>query len=403
MGEDSQPPTRLWTRNFVLAIVTNLFISMVFYLLMTSMALYAVERFQASDSAAGFAASAFIVGSMVARLFAGRLLDTLGRRRVLLASLAVFVVASLLYLPANTLGLLLALRFVHGLAFGAGNTAIAAAVQTLIPPARRSEGTGYFGLSTTLSTAVGPSLAIQLSSNGGYEGIFYFCAASSAISLIVAFTLRLSERVRSTEKHSGHNVPSRRSRLSALLDPDALPIASVIFFAGLAYSGILAFLVSYAKARGMSDSAGVFFLLYAAAVLASRLFVGRIQDRRGDNSVMYPTLASFALGLAMLALEPSVWSIGLAGILVGFGFGALLPCAQTIAVTAVPAARLGTAVSTFYLMLDAGTGLGPVVLGALVPVLGYAGMYGALSVLMCAAVLLYFLVHGRRHRGPRRA
>ena len=70
MGEGSQP-ARLWTRNFVLAIVTNLFISMVFYLLMTSMALYAVERFQASDSAAGFASSAFIVGSLVARLFAG--------------------------------------------------------------------------------------------------------------------------------------------------------------------------------------------------------------------------------------------------------------------------------------------------------------------------------------------
>ncbi|WP_211882770.1 MFS transporter [Pseudarthrobacter albicanus] len=336
MGEDSQPPTRLWTRNFVLAIVTNFFIAMVFYLLMTSMALYAVERFQASDSAAGFAASAFIAGSVVARLFAGRLLDTLGRRRVLLASLAVFVIASLLYLQANTLGLLLALRAVHGVAFGAGNTAIAAAVQALIPPARRSEGTGYFGLSATLATAVGPSLAIQL-----------------------------SPRMEGT-RASSSSVPP-------------------------------------AKARGMSDSAGIFFLLYAAAVLASRFFVGRIQDRRGDNSVMYPTLAFFALGLAMLALEPSVWSIGLAGILVGFGFGALLPCAQTIAVTAVPAARMGTGISTFYLMLDAGTGLGPVVLGALVPVLGYAGMYGALSLLMCAAVLLYFLVHGRRQRGPRRA
>ena len=53
-----QQPAKLWTKNFILAIVVNLFISMVFYLLMTTMALYAVDRFQASDTAAGFASSA---------------------------------------------------------------------------------------------------------------------------------------------------------------------------------------------------------------------------------------------------------------------------------------------------------------------------------------------------------
>ena len=78
---------KLWTRNFVLAIGTNLFIYMVFYLLMTSMALYALERFQAADSAAGFASSAFIVGALVSRFFAGILLDKVGRRRILLLAL----------------------------------------------------------------------------------------------------------------------------------------------------------------------------------------------------------------------------------------------------------------------------------------------------------------------------
>ena len=48
-----------WTKNFILAIAVNLFISMVFYLLMTTMALYAVARFQASDTAADPASSAF--------------------------------------------------------------------------------------------------------------------------------------------------------------------------------------------------------------------------------------------------------------------------------------------------------------------------------------------------------
>ncbi|TDE93903.1 hypothetical protein EXU48_10535 [Occultella glacieicola] len=52
-----------WTRNFILAIVTSSFMGMIFYLLMTTMAFYAVERFQATESLAGLASSAFIIGS----------------------------------------------------------------------------------------------------------------------------------------------------------------------------------------------------------------------------------------------------------------------------------------------------------------------------------------------------
>jgi MFS family permease len=124
----------------------------------------------------------------------------------------------------------------------------------------------------------------------------------------------------------------------------------------------------------------MFFLVYAVAVLVSRLFVGRIHDRQGDNAIIYPALAVFAAGLGLLALEPAVWSIAAAGVLSGLGFGSLTPSVQAIAVTEAPEMRLGTATSTFYLMLDLGVGVGPVVLGALLPLTGYPGMFGALCV-----------------------
>ena len=84
------------------------------------------------------------------------------------------------------------------------------------------------------------------------------------------------------------------------------------------------------------------------------------------------------------------------------GFGALMPCAQAIAVNAVPIAELGIATSTFFLMLDVGIGFGPVVLGLLIPHLGYTGMFGALAVLSVLGIGMYFQVHGRHARdsGP---
>ncbi|GER23325.1 MFS transporter [Zafaria cholistanensis] len=409
MTGDSRPPARLWSRDFILAFGANAFSMMVFYLLLTSMALYAAERFQASDSAAGLASSAYIIGSILARLFAGRLLDVVGRKRMLMVSLAAFVVFSLLYIPAETLPGLIGLRFLHGVAFGAGNTALGASVQAIIPPARRSEGTGYYGLSATLATATGPFLAVSLSSSGNYTAIFYASAAFSVASFVIALMLRMPRRPQRTRPAAGQpglrqgglrQGGLRQGRfLASLVERTVLPVTMVILLTGVGYSGVVAFLASYADSRGVANAASGFFLTYAVAVAFSRLFMGRLQDRHGDNAVIYPALAAFAAGVGMLAFPPSPATIAAAALLAGFGYSTLMSGLQAIAVSKVPSTHIGTAVSTFYLVLDVGVGLGPVALGLLVPAAGFQGMYAACSALAVAAIGVYHLVHGR-HQGP---
>lgn len=391
-----RPDQRLWTRDFALVLVVNLAMAFIFYLLMTTMALYAAQRFGAQDSLAGFASSAFIVGAVAARAVGGKWLDVVGRRRTLLVSLVVFVVASLAYIPADSIGLLLTIRLLHGVAFGAGNTALATSVQTLIPPWRRSEGTGYFGLSATGATALGPLLAVLLVDSVGYEALFALCAGCSAVGLAVAAVLRLPERTLTDQE-----VADRwRLRPSDVVDPSALPIASIMLIAGGAYSGILAFLNSYARDLGAPAAAGGFFLAYALVVVGVRLVVGRIQDRRGDNAVMYPTILAFAAGLAVLGVATGPAQVVAAGVLVGCGFGALMPCAQAIAVASAPPERVAYATATFYLLLDVGTGVGPVLLGLVVAAAGFHTMYVVLAAVMLATTGLYHVVHGRRRVRP---
>ena len=387
---------KLWTKGFVLAIVTNLFLSMVFYLLMTTMALYAVEQFNASDSAGGFASGSFVIGALVARVFAGKFLDFVGRRRLLIISLAVFVVAAVLYIPAGNLALLLTVRILHGAALGAASTSLSASVMGLIPINRRGEGTGYFGISTTLATAAGPFLAVLLVDSVSYRALFLVTAGCAAVALLLSLVLRLPERTPTPEEQRN----KWRMHLTDIIDPGALPIASVMFIAGAAYAGILSFLNSYAQSEDLVLGASFFFMVYAVVVLVSRLFVGRIQDRHGDNAVVYPTLVSFAAGLALLAYAPNDTVLALAGVFVGFGFGALMPCAQAIAVTMAPPHRIGLATSTFFILMDAGVGLGPLLLGMLLPAAGFHGMYWVLAAVLLASTVLYYFVHGRKQIRP---
>ncbi|MBD8043807.1 MFS transporter [Arthrobacter sp. Sa2BUA2] len=362
---------------------------------MTTMALYAAGRFQASDTAAGLATGSFVLGGLAARIFAGKFLDFVGRRRMLLIGLLGYTAAAVLYIPAGSLGLLILIRFLHGAAFGMASTAISASVMALIPVRRRAEGTGYFSTSNTLATAAGPFLALLVVERADYNVLFAVSAACAGASLLVALALKLPERTVSAYEAAA----KWRMRPRDVLEPHAATIASVMLVGGVAYSGILTFLNSYAQERNLVPAASAFFLIYAAVVLLSRLVVGRVQDSYGDNAVVYPILASFTVGMALLAWAPNGAVLALAGGFVGLGFGALMPTAQAIAVTVAPDHRIGIATSTFFLMLDVGIGFGPFLLGLLVPITGFPGMYAALAGLVAASMFLYHFVHGRRQSG----
>ncbi|WP_224760665.1 MFS transporter [Salinibacterium sp. ZJ450] len=381
---------KLWTAAFLLSIIANFFVVSILYLLMTTMALYAVERFQASDSVAGLAAGSFIVGALAGRIFAGKFLDFVGRRRLFLGALIILVIAALLYIPVNNLLLLLTIRTIHGVAFGAASTTLSASVMALIPAARRSEGTGYFAVSNTLAIAIGPFAAVLLVDAATYDVLFLVAAGCALAALIVGLFVRLPERTPTADER----MHKWRMRWSDVFEPGALGIASVVFVAAIAYSGVMAFLNSYAQQNDMVVAASTFFLIYAGVALLSRFFIGRIQDRYGDNVVVYPMLLAFAIGLGLIAIASNGVVLLVAGAFLGIGFGGLLPCAQAIAITTAPLRRVGVTTSTYFIALDAGTGFGPLVLGSLIPAIGFEGMYAALAVLVLASMVLYHFVHG---------
>ncbi len=184
---------RLFTKDFFLAIIINLFLAIVFFLLVTGMAVYATEEFAAGETAAGFAASAFVVGALCARVFAGKYVNFLGRRRTILACLVAYVIAGLAYLVVDTYTALIILRLAHGIAFAFGQTALNAAVFELIPKSRRGEGAGYYLLANSLPPALGPLGAIQLTAHYGFWAMF---VATTALSM-VAWWPRCSSACRS--------------------------------------------------------------------------------------------------------------------------------------------------------------------------------------------------------------
>jgi predicted MFS family arabinose efflux permease len=74
---------------------------------------------------------------------------------------------------------------------------------------------------------------------------------------------------------------------------------------------------------------------------------------------------------------------------------------QAVVVRVSPERHMGMAISTFYICLDVGTGLGGYLIGWLVDWIGFRSMYIVIACLLFAMIPVYWLVHGRTVRRGR--
>jgi MFS family permease len=386
---------RLVTRTFVLAWLVNFSQFLTFYFLVTTMALYAVRAFAASDAASGLASSAFVIGATVARLFTGYVVDRFGRRRTMMAALVLAAVSCALYFAAGSLALLVGVRILHGFTYAFASTAVMALAQAAIPPTRRGEGTGYLALGTTLATAVGPAMGLFVTGTFDYAVLFAVALGSTLVGLVLAMFLKGPEA--QGEPGGTPSVPAARPRfsLAAVVHPAVVPIGIFMAVVGLCYGGVMTFLNALAEQRDLAGGAGWFFLAYAGAMLLMRLTLGTLQDRRGDNPVVAFGLVFFALALVLLAVASEDWHVVVAGALTGLGYGTLMPAAQAIAVSRVQPHQYGAGISTLLLFADIGLGLGPVALGGLASATGFGTMYLVLAGFVLVAAAWYAAAHGR--------
>ena len=384
---------KLWTTTFVVNMLLNFIFYLVFYLPTVVIGTMAMERYHASASIAGILSGIFIVGGFIARLWAGNNMKRLGAKKLLYIGTLIYFLLTFAYFFVHSVVLLLILRLVHGLGFGIAATASGTLAGAIVPSSRRGEGIGYYVLSVTLSSAVGPFLSMFLYRTSGFYSLIWLSALLLFIALVGIFFIHVEKTTDSS--NSVDNKVHKKFAWSNYFEKEALPISLIAFLIGISYSSILSFMDAYARNINLSEAASFFFLVYAITVLLSRPITGRVFDGFGDNFVMYPTYLFFALGLLLIGFAHSGWMLLLAAIFIGLGYGSFSPFGQAIAIRNSEAHRLGITTSTFFGFMDMGVGFGPFILGMFMPLLGYRNLYFASAILALLIAVIYHFVHGR--------
>ncbi len=84
----SHAQEKLWSKDFIIMSVINFLMLVIFYLLMVTIASFAVKDYHASASQAGLATGIYIIGTLFGRLGTGRFIDDFDRKKVLIIDLS---------------------------------------------------------------------------------------------------------------------------------------------------------------------------------------------------------------------------------------------------------------------------------------------------------------------------
>lgn len=405
---------------------------------------------QAPAAHAVWIVTAYQLALAVAVLPLASLGEKLGYKRLFLAGLAVFTLASLLCAVAPSLPFLIAARVLQGLGGACTSTLVPALLRRVFPARLAGTGIGYLALTVAISAALGPTVAAGILSVADWRWLFGINLPIGMLAILLA--------ARILPHNAG--VPRTFDTTGALLNGAAL-VLLIVGLGGLGNAGRLApalaaiaggavcaaVLVAHQRGRTaplvpldllriplLRLSVGTSICSYTAQTMAMLalpfllvtemgrdaartgllmtpwplviVFVaplsGKLADRYDANRVGTAGLALLGIGLAALTMLPAhaadldiVWRVSLCGI----GFGLFQTPNNRIMLTSAPRERSGAAGGLMTMARMIGMTIGAALATVMLDLHGTAGAATALVIAAIAALLGVVVALLRMRRG----
>jgi len=361
----------------------------------------------------------YLVANTVAAPVYGRLGDVFGRRRLMLAALALFMVASVLCAMAGSILSLTLARVLQGLGGGGLMVLAQALIGESVPAQQRGHYQGYLSAVIVCSSTFGPVAGGFLTQSFGWPAVFLVnlplglvalamarrLPAGVAIStklrfdmagllLFVAFVVPLLLALEMAQRFDPGVVPGiagwftvsvvalalllrqeRRARqplfpLGMLRQPGMWRANAMAACSGALLVSEVTFLPIYLHVvDGASPGQiGVLMLPLTATVGVGSLITGRLISRTGRTAV-FPSVGQGVTALTLAALAISARHLGLWGLPSVLAFAALfqgtaMPVAQITAQALAGPGMLGSAAAAVQLSRSVGSAIGVALVGA---------------------------------------
>ncbi|MDI6652328.1 MFS transporter [Gluconobacter japonicus] len=384
-----ETPVSSPTKRVLTVVLFNLLVYIVIGLPNAVLTIFVHHTLGYSTAIAGMAFSLQYLATFAARPSAGRLVDNIGPKPVVLGGLITCFVSGLLMfgagwareIPALSLGILLLSRLFLGWAeswaatgvivwnirrVGAENTAIAISWNGIC---------SYGGIA--LGAPIGAKLSLLPTPYGGIVAVGILSAILPLIGLALIGFYKGVKPVATNDK------PLPFSHALRLVLPHGMALAAGSIGFG-AISSFLALYYAVLHWEGAATALSVFGIVFVVI----RFFFASQIARRGGVFVAIVSLLIEAAGLACLAIFPSQGAALIGAALTGAGFSLLFPALGVLAVNSAGPQNRGAALGAYSIFIDLAIACSGLVLGQVIEFAGYKTMFGMTAVCCLVGVLI---------------
>jgi MFS family permease len=371
----------IWKGPFLKVFIVNIMLSFGVFAMNTLSATFA-DYLGAKAMIVGLVSSLFALTAMIFKLFAAPAIDTLNRKHILMAAVAIIIVSFVGYIFSTTIPLLIISRLLTGVGLAFTTTTCLTIASDALPVERMSSGIGVFSLGSVICQAIAPTIGLKLVENQGYTFTFILLT----VEMLAAFAVISTMKIEFTRNKMFY------VSIRSVIAQEALLPTIILFLLNLTFSVVNAFLVLYATKQGINSNIGFFFTVYALSMLISRPIVGKLADKHGTVAILMPCALIFAASFLIISFATSLPLLLVAAFVSAFGYGGCFPVLLAACMTSVSPERRGAAISTGYIGLDLANLLGPVSAGLIIQSFGYTSMWRLMiiPILIGAAVSTIF-------------
>ena len=382
---------KIYSKDIILVLAASFFY-MASPMLVTPLITGFTESIGASAALMGLVGGMMNLVSLFCRPIAGNLADRVSKYKLSFAGAVFMTLACVGYIFAPNEAVVVIARIINGFGFACCSVCMATWMSNMLPKEKIGSGMGFYGTMNALAMAVAPAIGVSAYQAFGYRVSFVIALVfSAAVIVVIQFIGDKGEPENGGMEGADAAEPAaekKKSRLE-LIDVRVIPIALIIMLFAIPYCATQSFLVTYAEVRDLDVSVSLFFPAYAVVLIVLRLSLRNLFDKLPFHVFLIASALSELLAILFLTIMKNNTVMLLASCFLAGGYGIMSSVCQSTAILLAGKEKRGLANSTYYIGLDLGMTLGPVIGGALYGGLDIGWFYPVLMVTMPLAGVVY--------------
>ncbi len=327
------------------------------------------------------------ISSLVIRPVSGFITDNINKKYLLMISAAVYGMVTILIGFSKSFPIMFLLRIIQGVGFAISNSCSVALGLENVSKENIGKGIGHFSVVDIVSISVGPSLGTLLCEC--YGSRVAIIIAGILIQLVAVLMLSIDyDKKQDVTTVSEKTLDEIKEKLKFqnLFAKELFLNVFLTFAFALSNTLVSSFLGLIASEREISGYT-VFFTINAVAMLAFRLFSGKIIDKRGTKIVISVSFFFAAATMFILEKADTLQLLCLAAVMRALGPGIGQPALQADNLKIVGSQRKGVAISMYYLGCDVAYVIGPIMGTVIADAYGYGVMCRVSGIVLLIALL----------------